>query len=186
MRILSMRIHTRSFTLALLAAAASGSLAAADPVVMARWTLEKGSAASSVAGVPAGQVERAKPGPGRAGAADAALMFEDWSARNYLKPDPKEATRVVVPHDAKLNPRLPFRLTAWIRPTADPVFQGGIAEKGRGFGASYRLLLLRGLKVEACLGDKHVCARSAEPLSLNAWHEVTLVAETGRVVLRVD
>ena len=151
--------------------------------IIARWSLDDGAAASAVQGIPPGQVIKAQPGAGHSAGA---LVFEDWSTRNYLKPDPGQATRVVIPHDAKLNPAYPFRVTAWIYPTADPVYLGGIIEKGHGFGASYRLVLLRGLKVEACLGDRHVCARSAAALSLNAWHEVALVADTRTLSLKID
>ena len=151
--------------------------------IIARWSLDDGTAASGVQGIPPGQVVRAQAGMGHSAGA---LVFEAWSTRNYLKPDPRQATRVVIPHDVKLNPSYPFRVTAWIYPTAEPVYFGGIVEKGQGFGASYRLALLRGLKVEACLGDRHVCARSSAALSLNAWHEVALVADTKNLSLKID
>jgi len=151
--------------------------------LIAKWTLDDGAAVSGVPGIPDGRVVRAARATGHAGGA---LGFEDWSTRNYLKPDAAEATRVVIPHDPKLNPSLPFRLTAWIHPTADPVYMGGIVEKGQGYGASYRLLLLRGLKLEGCVGEQHVCVRSASPLALNGWHEVTLRADAKTVTLLVD
>ena len=153
------------------------------PSLIAKWTLDDGAAVSGVPGMPDGRVIRATAAAGHTGGA---LGFEDWSTRNYLKPDPAAATRVVISHDAKLNPSLPFRVTAWVHPAADPVYMGGIVEKGQGYGASYRLLLLRGLKVEGCLGERHVCVRSASPIGLNAWHEVTLRADGKSLTLTVD
>jgi hypothetical protein len=160
------------------------AVAGADAALVSKWSFDGGQAGGNlVPGGPAGVVERAVAVEGHAGKA---LAFEDWSVKNYLKPDPRQATRVVVPHDPKLTPPFPFRISAWIYPTADPVFYGGIVEKGRGFGASYRLLLLRGLKVEASLGDQHVTVRSASPISLNEWHEVALVADGASLALMVD
>jgi hypothetical protein len=130
-------------------------------------------------------VEGATEADGREGKA---LAFEDWSVKDYLKPDPRRATRLVVADDAgtRLNPSLPFRLSAWIYPTADPLYYGGIVEKGRGLGGSYALVLLRGLKVQASLGDRHVVARSSVPITLNAWHQVTLQASGGTLTLTID
>lgn len=155
----------------------------AEPSILSRWTFDDGTAANAIAGAPAGSIERARSVEGHAGKA---LLFEDWSIRNYLKPDPRIATRVVVPHDARLNPPSPFRVTAWIYPTAEPVYYGGIVEKGHGYGASYRLVLLRSLKVEASVGERHLVARSASPVTLNAWHEVTLAVDSRTLELVVD
>ena len=67
---------------------------------------------SSIGGV---KVERAPQVEGHDGKA---LAFEDWSIKNYLKPDPKLATRVTLVHDPRLNPPFPFKVKAWIYPTA--------------------------------------------------------------------
>jgi len=158
--------------------------AAAEPTLIARWSFDGAAPGeNSVAGAPSGQIERAQQVEGHDGKA---LAFEDWSLKNYLKPDPKLASRVLVDHDPRLNPAFPFKVSAWIYPTADPIYYGGIVEKGRGFGASYRLLLLRGLKVEASLGGKHITVRSQSPISLNAWHDVTLIADGRALTLLVD
>ena len=77
-------------------------------------------------------------------------------------------------------------ICAWIHPTADPVYYGGIVEKGRGYGGSYRLLLTRGLKLSASVGDRHVTARSRTPLSTGQWHEVAFEADGKSLVLFVD
>ena len=160
------------------------ALAFAESTLVSRWTFDDGKpGTNAVPGAPAAALEGATLADGHDGKA---LALEDWSVKDYLKPDPKKATRAVVPHEARLNPTVPFRVTAWIYPTADPVYYGGIVEKGRGFEASYRLLLLRGLKVEAGLGARHVTARSSEPITLNAWHEVALVADGKSVALFVD
>jgi hypothetical protein len=171
-----------ALVLALSFAAPDAARAASRP--LGKWSFEPPDAgANAVAGGPAARVEGARPAEGREGKA---LSFEDWSVKDYLKPDPRQATRVVVDGDKGLNPAMPFRISAWIYPTADPIYYGGIAEKGRGLGSSYRLILLRGLKVQASLGDKHVVARSPAPLTLNAWHQVTLSAAGGVLTLTID
>jgi concanavalin A-like lectin/glucanase superfamily protein len=181
--------RARTFTAFCLAgfAGLSAGSALAESKLIARWSFETGSpGANAVAGAPTARIERATAAEGHAGKA---LAFEDWSIKNYLKPDPREATRVVVAPGtgaAALNPAYPFKVSAWIYPTADPVYFGGIVEKGRGLGGSYRLVLLRGLKVEASLGEKHVSLRSSAPISLNAWHEVGLLADGKSLVLLVD
>ena len=155
--------------------------------VISKWSLdEAATAANTVSGAPAGRVERALLVDGREGQGGKALAFSDWSVLNYLKPDPAQATRVVVPHDPKLNPSYPFRVSAWIFPTADPINYGGIAEKGQGYGAAYRLILLRGLKVQASLADQNIKAGGAAPISLNQWHEVVLHADGRNLALLVD
>ena len=156
----------------------------AEPRVLGRWSFEPpGAGSNGVAGGPEARIERAAPSEGHEGKG---LGFEDWSVRNYLKPDPAQATRVVIPHADPLNPAVPFSVSAWIYPTADPIYYGGIVEKGRGLGSSYRLVLLRGLKLQATLGDRHVVARSSEPLSLNAWHQVALKASADTLTLWID
>ena len=85
-----------------------------------------------------------------------------------------------------MNPAPPFRVTAWTYPTADPVYYGGIVEKGQGYTSSYRLVLLRGLKLEGSLGDPRVSIKSASPITLNAWHEVALVTDGKSLTLMVD
>lgn len=181
---------TRARAALLAGALVSVAAEAREPRILSRWTFD-GSAPgdNSVPGGPPGRVERAQPAEGRSGKS---LAFEDWSVVDYLKPDPRKATRVVIPEKetkgspSPLNPTAPFRVSAWIYPTADPVYYGGIAEKGIGKGSSYRLLLLRGLKVQASLTDRHVTVRSSSPVSLNAWHEVALLANGRSLTLFVD
>jgi len=152
----------------------------ARPIAHLSFDDEKPEAAP---GLPPGRLQGATRTEGHQGKA---LAFEDWSTRDYLKPNPAQAARLVIPHDARLNPALPFSLSAWIYPTADPIYYGGIVEKGQGFGGSYRLLLLRGLKVAGSAGAKNTTVRSAQPLTLNAWHELKLVAAAGTLTLYVD
>ncbi len=156
--------------------------APAEPRLLSRWSFEQ-DGANSVDGAPAARLEGVTGTEGHQGRG---LAFEDWSIKNYLKPDPGQATRVTVPHDERLNPKAPFRVSAWIYPTADPVYYGGILEKGLGFGASYRLLLLRGLKVQASVGRQHLSVRSQAPVALDAWHEIALVVDEGSMILQVD
>ena len=153
---------------------------------LCKWSFEPPApGANAIAGGPAARVEAATTADGHDGKA---LAFEDWSVKDYLKPDPRKATRLMVTDDAagRLNPTMPFRLSAWIYPTADPIYYGGIVEKGRGLGGSYGLVLLRGLKVQASLGDRHIVARSSSPVTLNAWHQVTLQAAGGTLILTID
>ncbi|HKY33065.1 MAG TPA: LamG-like jellyroll fold domain-containing protein [Candidatus Polarisedimenticolia bacterium] len=164
----------------------SAAAGAAAGRTVARWSFEPPSPGSNgVEGGPPAEVQKARPVDGRSGKA---LAFQDWSLENYLKPDPTAATRVVIAHSqtGALDPAIPFQVRAWIHPTADPIYYGGIVEKGQGYGASYRLVLLRGLRVQASLGDRHVTARSTQPLSLNEWHEVVLRAADGALILMVD
>ena len=151
---------------------------------IAYWSFDGSDAgANAVEDAPSGRLEGATPVEGHKGKA---LAFEDWSVKDYLKPDPRKATRVIVPHDDVLNPAPPFRVGAWIYPTAKPIYYGGIVEKGQGFGSSYRLLLLRDMRVEGSLGAKHHSVLSAEPLKLNAWTEVSLVVDATSLVLLLN
>ena len=155
---------------------------------IAHWSFEKASpGANSIEGGPDALIEGAEVVKGHEGTA---LSFHDWSVKNYLKPDPSQATRAVVPDDSSskgvLNPGLPFRISAWIQPIEDPVYYGGIVEKGHGFGASYRLVLLRGLHLSASIGDRHVTVRSSEPLSIGKWHKVEMMADGKDLVLHVN
>lgn len=181
--------HARKVLL-LIVAGSIGALAQTSQfqaAVLSKWSLDDAkNASNTVSGAPAGRVERASLVDGHEGSAGKALAFSDWSVANYLKPNPSQATRVVVPHDPRLMPSYPFRISAWIFPTADPIYYGGIAEKGQGYGAAYRLILLRGLKVQASLGDQNVRAIGPVPVSLNEWHEVTLVADGRNLALLVD
>lgn len=185
-----MTLRQASKTLLLIVAGSIMALAKpplSHAAVLSKWDMDGATiTANAVSGAPAGKVERALPVDGREGSAGKALAFSDWSVVNYLKPDPAQSTRVVVPHDPRLMPSYPFRISAWIFPTADPIYYGGIAEKGQGYGAAYRLILLRGLKVQASLGDQNVKAIGPAPVSLNQWHEVTLVADGRSLALLVD
>lgn len=181
--------HKRK-TLLLIVVGSIGVLAQtpkSQAAVLSKWGLDEATtAANAIPGAPVGKVERALPVDGHDGKGGKALAFSDWSVVNYLKPDPAQATRVVVPHDPMLMPSYPFRVSAWIFPTADPIYYGGIAEKGQGYGAAYRLVLLRGLKVQASLGDLNIKAVGQAPVSLNEWHEVALVADGRILALLVD
>jgi len=154
--------------------------------VIARWLFDEGKgdvASDGVDGAANGKIVKAAWSEGRSGKA---LTFEDFSLKNYLKPDVREATRVVVPHSDRLNPPGPFTLRAVVFPTKDPVYYGGIFEKGRGYGASYRLILLRGLKVRAQAGAALTSVTSVDPLTLNAWHVVELIFDGSLLHLQVD
>jgi len=171
-----------------LLAAVSLAPAAPDPAtILARWSFEKESpAASHPPGGPTARIEGAPVVDGHRGSA---LSFSDWSVTDWLKPDPAGATRVSVPHASapeQLNPAPPFRVSAWIYPVADPVYYGGVVEKGEGLEASYRIVILRGLRIGASLGASGISLRSPEPVSLNEWHEVALRVEASRVSLHVD
>ena len=168
------------------AAQAAPTESAADTVqpmqVVSRWSFEKEApAANAVASGPAARIEKAVVAEGHAGTA---LRFEDWSVQDYLHPDPNRATRVVVPHDSTLGVSYPLKISAWIYPTADPVYYGGIVERGLGYGAAFRLVLLRGLRVGGSVGRVNV--RSTAPIALNAWHEVALTAVGKTLTLTVD
>jgi hypothetical protein len=152
--------------------------------VVSRWSFEKDApGANAVASGPAARIEKAVIAEGHAGSA---LRFEDWSVQDYLHPDPNRATRVVVPQDATggLGTSYPLRVSVWIHPTADPIYYGGIVERGNGYGAVFRLVLLRGLRVGASIGK--VSVRSSAPIALNAWHEVALTADGKTLTLTVD
>ena len=159
--------------LGLFSAGTNPALAATQDGVIASWSFNEGSGkrAGDSAGAAHGAVVKARWGEGRSGAA---LVFEDYSLIDYLKPDVSKATRVVVPHAPGLNPEGSFSLVATIFPTRNPIYYGGIVEKGTGFGASYRLVILRGLRVRAVVGGSHASVTSRKPLSLNSWHELEM------------
>jgi hypothetical protein len=153
---------------------------------LGRWLFDEGqgtAAGDGVDGAVNGQVVNATWGQGRS---SGALLFEDYSLKEYLKPDVSRATRVIVPHHDRLNPGGPFTLRAVIYPTRDPLYYGGIFEKGGGYGASIRLMLLRGLEVRGTVGADHAAVTSGEPLSLDAWHEIELAYDGSSLVLKVD
>ncbi|MBI3450993.1 MAG: LamG domain-containing protein [Acidobacteria bacterium] len=163
-------------------------LGAESPAVrtIARWLFDEGKgdvAGDGADGATNGKVIRALWADGRSGKA---LSFEDYSLKDYLHPKVADATRVVVPHADRLNPAGSFTLRAVIFPTRDPVYYGGIFEKGRGYGASYRLIVLRGLMVRAEIGSALVRVTSDASLSLNAWHDVEMVFDGASVALRID
>jgi hypothetical protein len=155
-------------------------------VILGRWLFNEGQgsvAADGVDGAGDGEVVNALWTEGKEGGA---LAFEDYSLIDYLKPDVSKATRVVVPHLDRLNPSGPFTLRATIYATRDPIYYGGIVEKGRGFGASYRLLLLRGLRIRATLGGSQGTVTSKDPLTLNQWHQVEVVYDGSDLTLKID
>jgi hypothetical protein len=170
----------------LLLAAQASSMAQEEVKTLGRWLFDEGKGAvagDGMDGTSAGRIVRATWGDGRS---SPALVFEDYSLEDYLKPDVARATRVVVPHQDRLNPKGPFTLRAVIYPTRDPLYYGGIMEKGRGYGASYRLMLLRGLKVRGAIGPSHAAVTSKDPITLNSWHEVELSYDGTALVLEVD
>lgn len=159
-------------------------VATSETTTIARWSFDgRDAGANSVEGAPPGRLEKATTVDGKDGKA---LSFQDWSVVDYLKPDPSKATRVVVDHDDRLNPAPPFALRAWINVSAEPIYYGGIVEKGQGFGSSYRLLLLRDMRIEASVGSGHATVRSPAPIELNKWIEVSLEVEDSALVLRLD
>jgi hypothetical protein len=179
----------RTLALALLAILLPAALAAragAEPKPIARWLFDEGSglvAGDGLDGSANGAIERAVWAEGRTGKA---LAFEDYSLLDYVRPDVSKATRVVVAHREKLNPAGAFTLSATVQPTRDPLFYGGIVEKGRGYGASYRLVLLRGLKVRLTLGSAGDVVTSRTPLSLGSWHEIVATYDGTSLVLAID
>ncbi len=166
--------------------AAAVIAAEAGGTALARWLFDEGSglrAGDGVDGAVNGSIQRATWSEGRSGGA---LVFEDYSLIDYLKPDVSKATRVTIPHHDRLNPPGGFTLIATIQPSRDPAYYGGIVEKGRGYGASYRLLLLRGLRVRATLGDAGDVVTSASALGLGAWHEIRMTYDGSSLVLEID
>jgi hypothetical protein len=168
-----------------LAALVEAPLLRAEEALIASWMLDEGSGetARDGGGAANGKIVRAAWTEGRSGGA---LAFEDYSVVDYIQPDVGKATRLIVPHSDALNPRPPFRIKASIYPTRDPVYYGGIIEKGRGRGASYRVMLLRGLKLRATAGGTGLTITTSRPLSLNAWHDIELIVGTGGLVLMID
>lgn len=154
--------------------------------VLARWLFDEGSgvvASDGVDGSANGQIQRAVWTEGKSGGA---LEFEDYSLKNYLEPDVKEATRVVAPHGDRVNPAGPFTLRAVIFPTRDPIYYGGIFEKGHGYGATLRLVLRRGLKLRAVYGPGSSTVDAGEPLALDTWHEIEVKYDGASLTLKVD
>jgi len=179
----------RSAVAALLVFLASPSQPGAADAPMktiARWLFDEGKGdivGDGADGTTNGRVVRAVWADGRSGKA---LSFEDYSLKDYLHPNVADATRVVFPHADRLNPTGPFTLRAVIYPTRDPVYYGGVFEKGRGYGSSYRLIVLRGLKVRAEIGPGLIRLTSDAPLTLNAWHDVEMVFDGASLFLRID
>jgi len=154
--------------------------------VLARWLFDEGSgtvASDGVDGAENGKIENAVWAEGKSGKA---LQFEDYSLLNYLKPDVAQATRVVAPHGDRVNPSGPFTLRAVVYPTRDPVYYGGIFEKGRGYGATLRLVIRRGLKLRAVYGPGGATVDASSPLALDAWHEVVVKFDGSNLTLEVD
>lgn len=179
-------LHTAALRAAIaLLAMGAPALHTAEETLVASWLFEagEGTTARDGSGQAHGKIVGARWAEGREGSA---LVFEDYSILDYLKPDVSKATRVVIPHGEKLNPKGSFSLKAHIFPTRDPIYYGGIVEKGRGYEASYRLILLRGLRVRAALGGRGHVVTSAEPVTLNEWHEVEMRREGEALVLLVD
>lgn len=157
----------------------------ASPVI-ARWLFDEGKgdvAGDGGDGKLNGKILKASWNDGRS---SKALAFEDYSLRNYLKPDVREATRVVIPNSERLNIQGSFTLRAVVFPTRDPIYYGGIFEKGRGYGCSYRLLLKRGLRVAAVAAGGRASIVSPDPLSLNAWHELVMKYDGDTLSLVID
>jgi hypothetical protein len=154
--------------------------------VIARWSFDEGQgnqAGDGKDGATKGEIIKATWTKGRSGGA---LAFEDYSLKNYLRPDVKEATRVVIPHHSRLNITKPFTLQADIFPTRDPLYYGGIVEKGDGYGSTFRLLMIRGRKIRAVYGAGNSQITSSKPLALNAWHNLELIFDGSNLTLKVD
>jgi hypothetical protein len=59
-------------------------------------------------------------------------------------------------------------------------------EKGKGYGGCYRLGIVRGSKVRGAVGPSHASVTSAEPIKLEAWHDLQLKYEGETLTLTVD
>ena len=165
---------------------AGSSHAQTGGAVIARWSFDEGQgseAGDGMDGATKGKIFKATWAKGRSGGA---LAFEDYSLKNYLRPDVKEATRVVIPHHSRLNITKPFTLEADIFPTKDPLYYGGIVEKGDGYGSTFRLLMIRGRKIRAAYGAGNTQITSSKPLELNAWHKLELTFDGSSLTLKVD
>ena len=154
--------------------------------VIASWQFDEGTGdtvSGAADGSASGKIVGARWAEGKTGGA---LEFEDWSVLDYVHPDVKKATRVVVSDSGKLDPAGPFSIKAVIYPTRDPVYYGGIIEKGRGYEAAYRLLVLRGSKIRAIVGTPTLSVTSPDPVSLNAWHEIEMTYDGSALTLSID
>lgn len=171
--------------LALATLLAAATLAGAQDGLIASWSFDEGGGqkAADAAGKADGRIVKAQWSEGKSGSA---LSFEDYSLIDYLKPDVTKATRVVVAHQPALNPPDGFSVRATVFPTRDPLYYGGIVEKGTGLEASYRLVLLRGLKVRAAVGGSRTTVTSEAPISTGEWHDLEMRFEKGLLTLLVD
>jgi hypothetical protein len=115
-----------------------------------------------------------------------ALAFNDYG-NELVKPDVKKATHVTFKHNDALVPQSKVTITALVMlDRENPFYYGGIVEKGEGFGAAYRLGVMRNRKILASVGNKLLSVESPEPLSVGEWHELTMAYDGQKLVLSID
>jgi len=130
-----------------------------------------------------GKVVKAKWVDGKNGKA---LQFNDFG-NELVKPKASDATFVAFDNHDALVPKEKIAITVqvWLD-RENPFYYGGIVEKGQGFGAAYRLGVLRNRKLRASVGNKLLSVDSPEPLAVGAWHEVQMVFDGKRLALSID
>jgi hypothetical protein len=182
---MSVSLRLRGWVLVGLAAAA---LAAVGPVRGGEFTLalDEGQGTKTTAeGEPnlKGSVVNAQWVDGKQGKA---LAFNDYG-NELVKPDSSKATYVTFKHDDALVPKSKVTLSAQVMlDRENPFYYGGIVEKGDGFGAAYRLGVLRNRKIRASVGNKLLSVESPEPLSVGEWHELSMSYDGQKLVLSID
>ncbi|MBI3465114.1 MAG: LamG domain-containing protein [Planctomycetes bacterium] len=129
-----------------------------------------------------GDVVKAQWAEGKKGNA---LQFNDYG-NNLEKPKVSDATFVEFKHHEALVPKAKVSISAWVWVERRGFFYGGIVEKGGGFGAAYRLGLLRNGVVKASVGNELLSVESPKPLSLKEWHELKMIYDGTRLTLAID
>ena len=119
------------------------------------------------------------------GKAGKGLAFRDYTG-DFTKVDVTRGTVVTVPHHAALVPAKTVTLEADVYPTARPHYYGGLIEKGVGYGSAYRLLLLKDGRARGTVGNDHLAVTGKTPLTLDAWHHLTLTFDGETLTLTVD
>lgn len=115
-----------------------------------------------------------------------ALAFDDYG-NELVKPDASKATYVTFEHNDALVPKTKLAVSAWVMlDRENPFYYGGIVEKGDGYGAAYRLGVLRNRKIRASVGNKLLSVESPEPLSVGEWHELSMSYDGQKLVLSID
>ncbi|HEV2022590.1 MAG TPA: LamG-like jellyroll fold domain-containing protein [Terriglobales bacterium] len=115
-----------------------------------------------------GEIVGAKWAAGPSGKAGTALEFHDSSAEYPSSP---KTTLVRIKHNDSLNPHKGFDLSAtlFIDPAFAPTFSAVIAQKGEGYGCSYRLLLTEDFRLKAVAGNEHAVLESSTKLTPGKW-----------------